>query len=330
MNSKHKKLGHFLTLMQSWPQKFSYNSGNAMVMMTIISPRKTRRRNLKSLSFLRLRSRSFLISILAGTTLLISCKPEKNDPLDDLLFNAALIYLLTRPVQAPLFASQCAEYSGHPNSLYNNDDYYPRFRDDPVQYKNLILGDSTMDLTRFYDGFIDPSQTQNLAVGGNSLCDMERQMIAINTTEPENILISTAGGIDLLRELEEPLIENSLELLLDRIHVKFPAASIHVVAVHPTQISAVNVRRGDHNEAMKAIVESHESETAQSSCYFDPRELFTDDEGDPVGSTDPAPDEHMIQLPDGSIDRVHYNQAMSFSIKSELEKSGPDGCDLSF
>jgi len=171
-----------------------------------------------------------------------------------------------------------------------------------------------MDISGRYEGFLYPDRTQNLAVGGNNLCDMNRQLFVANSKSPENVLISTPGGNDILQEVSLENRIRSMELLLDRIQKRFPQVRISVVAVHPTQIDFVNQTRALHNQEMWNTLLSKWDNS--KLCWVDPLPLFGSGN---LGPSDPAPDENMIQLPNGVIDKVHYNKDISFAIKAKLE-----------
>ncbi|MCC5816438.1 MAG: hypothetical protein JJT78_16935 [Leptospira sp.] len=246
---------------------------------------------------------------------ILFCSPqETNRDRNRLIQTGALLYLIERSYSnPPLDSSECSQWS-RTNREFNNR--YEGFLSDKKEYKNLILGDSTMDISGRYPEFLKPNLTQNLAVGGNNLCDINRQMFAINTTNPENILLSTSGGIDILQDLSLENRIRSMELLMEKIKDRFTDANISVVAVHPTQIDLVNNQRSVHNQAMREVAES--SWESFQLCWIDPLPLFG--EGD-LNSTDSAPNENMIQFPNGEIDPVHYNRDISFALKTKLEEN---------
>lgn len=238
---------------------------------------------------------------------------------DDLLIPLALIYLIeNQHGNPPLEASECTAWSGT-NRGFNSR--YTDFRNDTKQYENIILGDSTMDISGRYEGFLDPKKTQNLAVGGNNLCDMNRQMFVIQTENPSHILISTAGGNELIQDISLENRVRSLELLLQKVSERYPNTFVSLVGVHPTRIPELNIQRPEHNTAMKNAFENF-SGNINSPCWVNPLPLFGDGS---LGENDPAPASDMIILPGGNIDPVHYNQSISFALKSLLE----DECNLS-
>lgn len=256
--------------------------------------------------------RSFLLFLLAIGLIHCQNPSNKNKDRDRLIQAGLILYLIQESRSAPLDDSECSNWSSVNRAFERR---YKQFLNDKGQYQNLILGDSTMDISGRYVGFFNPSITQNLAVGGNSLCDIIRQFSVIQSQNPQNILVSTVGGIDLLQGIPLEKRGRSLELLIEKIQNRFPNANISMVAVHPTQIPSVNQERGIHNNFLKnkafALLGG-----PPKICWLDPLPLFGDGTLSP---SDPAPDQNMIVLPDGTIDPVHYNKDMSFAIKEKLE-----------
>jgi hypothetical protein len=85
------------------------------------------------------------------------------------------------------------------NPAYHAGGYAQRFISDHNQYENIIVGDSTIDISHKFSGYFDSNKTQINATSGDTLCDYRSRIgKSINTSKPKSIITSTLGGNDLL------------------------------------------------------------------------------------------------------------------------------------
>ena len=192
--------------------------------------------------------------------------------------------------------------SGYPTKsiAYPTEFYAKTFVTDTRLYKNIIIGDSTMDISRKYKNFISEN-TQNVAVSGNTFCDMIEQTPAILTPNPQNIIISSAGGNDAIQKKTPDAIISTGKTLISRLRSRFPGSKIILVGIHPTKLDYVNIIRNTINRALEKVVD----------CYVDPDEYFHIQlNGEPLETE--------------LIDKIHYSKDMSFQIKEGILKCGAD------
>jgi hypothetical protein len=230
--------------------------------------------------------------------LLFSCSnPDKEEQRNKKFALLALLYS-----QRPMPITDCRSWSGEQNQLYYSEQYSLKFANDYTQYKTIIIGDSTMDISTRFAGYLSGT-SQSVAVSGNTLCDMREQLGVINTKNPEFILISSAGGNDLAKKTPPDKTIKSGELLLDSIKAKFPSAKITFVGVHPTFLDYANRNRGDTNKSIESMTAQREG------CYINPDSAFTID-----ASGYPSQSE--------MLDSIHYNQTTAFKIRSKIISCG--------
>ncbi|EPG75068.1 hypothetical protein LEP1GSC058_0056 [Leptospira fainei serovar Hurstbridge str. BUT 6] len=180
-------------------------------------------------------------------------------------------------------------------------DYYPRISSDTRDYANIIGIDSTMDISRQYNGFLNPNQSLSVAIIGNTACDAITQLGAIKTPNPQNFIISTADANGILHGINNDYIVFTVKRLISKIRDRWPTIRIAVIGVHPTRNAAINTHKGYTNSQIAAYVQ-----TLNNACYYDPMPLFG------VGPGESAPTSLML-------DTVHYNAAISFQIKDILQ-----------
>lgn len=235
------------------------------------------------------------------------CAP-KEDKKKELAKDLLMLNLLQNAyiLQTAYENSECVSYSGPLNPLYLTSSYYFNFKADQKQYQNIIIGDSTMDISIRYSGFIDPNITQAVPISGNKLCDMITQLPAINTTNPTNIIVSTTGGNDVLEGIQNGSVVYTGELLIKRLKEKYPNSKLIMVAIHPTQSTYANANKGYVNSNINAKLNSYYP--VNKRCFVDPLVLFGVAEGAASNTSD------MI-----TNDGIHYNQAMSFQIKNKIQ-----------
>lgn len=163
--------------------------------------------------------------------------------------------------------SPCLEYSMPVNIFYLTEWYYQRFNADQTQYKNIIVGDSSMDYSSRYPGFMGP-HTQSVAVQGNTVCDMVTQIPAINTTSPEAIIVGTMGGNDILHGIVLAHISQSHRELFSYLKVKFPSTKIVALGIPPTSSNLMNSLKGQINASAFSTLQS--IYPPGQFCFLDP------------------------------------------------------------
>jgi len=209
--------------------------------------------------------------------------------------------LITQPVFS---AANCVSYMQPLNPLYALPDYWVRFKSDAKQYETLIRGNSTMDISCRYTGFLSAT-TQCLAIGGNTLCDMTVQRPAINTVNPSAVIISSGGGNDAIRlvgedNITQAQIEASGKELVDQTRAEFPNAKIVWLTIHPTLNASLNAATTGINSAMSAYVNG-----LSNTCVVNTHALFGKAAGEMAD---------VSQM----LDEIHYNETMSFIIKDAV------------
>lgn len=223
--------------------------------------------------------------ILSLITLIGCMNPEIAPPITGVLFQEFYEY------------HSCMDRS-IPNPAYMLPQKYSYFKLDSKQYNNVIIGDSTMDFSSSYPGFLSP-WTQSTAVAGNKMCDIITQLAAINTEDPENIILSTPGGNDLLVGNSRKHVKNLIRDLVIRLNKKFPGAKITVVGIHPTLADQINSEKKYINDYVILQLENIHG------CYVDPLLVFQVREGER------APGVLMF-------DQIHYTREVSFLIKEAI------------
>ncbi|MEM7181466.1 MAG: hypothetical protein AAF518_11180 [Spirochaetota bacterium] len=226
--------------------------------------------------------------------LLCNCSSQKTDPRKKFLQNAFLLALI---YEATKDYSNCRTYSGKPNNLFASNLYKDSFEQDTNFYTNIILGDSSMDLSSRIDGFLSNS-SKSFAVSGNTLCDMKEQLTSIQTPSPSWVIIGTLGGNDVLRKYSTSNVIHSGNKLIEDIKTKYPSASIAGIAIHPTRISYANQNKIPIHTALQPLLD----------CYLQPDSFFTYD-------TDGLPKEENFF----TDDPIHYNSTIAWQIKNSLQ-----------
>lgn len=219
----------------------------------------------------------------------------------------------TRTIQAAgiLVGWQILDYSVNCFNASDNPAYtagpqfFGTFNSEFRQFQNIVIGDSTMAFSDAFPGFIDHSRTYNYAVPGNTLCDMVRQWPAIHQNGPSFILVSTAGGNDLLRSVGDSDVIRNGTALADKIRAKWPGSFQCWIGVHPTLVAYANAHKAATNAAIKAHVLS-----LGFSAWVDPLPVFGVAEGSPANPTSLLPG-----------DAVHYNATTAGNLKSAAQAS---------
>ena len=223
----------------------------------------------------------------------ISCTSEK--PKLKLSRNAVLALSAVSALNS--YNSDCRNYSGKTNPLYPLPEYRPNFLQyRTVSYKNLIFGDSTMDISSRYTGFLS-SDSASLAVSGNTLCDMAEQYEDILPVT-ESFFISTGGGNDLLKKISMDRIESTANRLFSILKKKTKGKGA-AAGIHPTRIDDANRNRDELNRRIQKLAESY------SFCFLSVENLIRLDADGKASEAD-------------MLDLIHYNEKISFAVKSRL------------
>lgn len=247
-----------------------------------------------------------LTTTILITMILISCnldltgEKEREEKKRKETIKAVLLYSFIQENGSGTTSHRCRKDSGLPNILYPTADYYVKFKADLKQYKYIIRGNSTMDISCAYPGFYDTSTTQCVAVSGNKLCDILEQTPAINTIIPDAMILSAIGGNDLLAHFPNSYIKRTVKDLIDDTRSKWPNTKIVLVGTHPTLMDYANANKGEINNYAKNYLA-----TMPNTCHIDPLPIFGKLEGEAADQTQ-------------MIDGIHYNEAMSFLIKDEI------------
>ena len=216
------------------------------------------------------------------------------------LISLILYASATKENGAIIERSECRAYSGSANPLYPTSAYFTKFFTDQTDYEVVIRGDSTMDISSQYDWFLSPA-SQSVAVSGNTLCDMIEQVPAIKTVNPSAVIISTAGGNDLMHGIDLDLVIQSGKLLIDQTRSKFPFSKIVMVGIHPTFVTFGNENKAYTNSAIRDYLLN----TYPDTCWIDPLPIFGKAEGEP-------PDASQM------LDSIHYNETISGLVKDSI------------
>jgi hypothetical protein len=189
------------------------------------------------------------------------------------------------------FASCQTNYQLNP--AYISGGFAERFITDFKQYKNVFFGDSTASFYSEFPNFLNPNTTQNNATPGDTLCDYRsRFKKSINST-PENIIVSTLGGNDILRQIPNSIIIETFQDFHKSLTSHFPNSKVSYVEVHPTFIDYANAERKTVASQMRAY--------SSDACWIDPDVCFSN----PL-------------LASEMLDQIHPNQGPAFCIKNLL------------
>lgn len=183
------------------------------------------------------------------------------------------------------------------NPVYVAGGYAQRLQFDTKQYTNVALTDSTWDISRSFSGFFDQEKTQINSVSGDTLCDFNsRFRRSINTSSPQNLIVSTIGGNDFLRGFDDSIIIDTFLDFNSRLASHFPNSKKVFVQVHRTKLSHVNERVERVTPKLK--------ERSPSVCWVDPNDCFSN----PVLDSEFLPN-----------DSIHYAKDPAFCIKAKIK-----------
>jgi hypothetical protein len=228
--------------------------------------------------------------LLALILIFVSCKHENKNKNEELIKHLIVLELYQRIQVKP-----CREYYGQPNSMLMFPEYYDKFMN-TNSFTNLVLGDSTMDISTRYTDYLS-SNSYSLAIGGNTACDVLEQMslIAIKT---DNVIFSTNDGNGGLRNVDVNKIRETNNEVVRSIKEKLKPKIIVVVLLHPTMLSKL--------ESKRQVINANFINDNKDVCSILPDELFTLVNG--------------LSTELDMIDTIHYNQRISFGIKDLILK----------
>lgn len=194
-------------------------------------------------------------------------------------------------------SQSCRSYYGESNYLFPHSQYYPTFSAKKTGFTNSIIGDSTMDISSSYTGWLS-STSVSYAVSGNTMCDMLEQFNTLNPSV-NNAIIATNGGNDLLRKVPIDRIDLTGKELINTINTK-KIGKLAVIGIHPTRVDYANNNRNDLNNRIKTYTESI------GGCYVGGLDDLI-----PLDSEGRASQSYML-------DSIHYNESVSNGVKSKL------------
>lgn len=230
-----------------------------------------------------------ILLILILVSSLVSCinePKEKHPTKKDYL-------ILWSVLNSPKPVDNCISDYSQLNPLFNT-----YLQNDFINYstscQNIIIGDSTMDLSR-QTTFYDKSKTNNYSVSGNTACDYLYQMEYINCT-PQNVLIATADGNGILRNVSSQASINTLKKVIDRSKVKWNPNKIIVIGVHPVLVTVANRNKNYVNNEIAKLTDI---------CYINPLPIWG------VGENDLPRTDYML-------DSIHYKQPIYDLYKAQI------------
>lgn len=226
--------------------------------------------------------------------LLLSCAKEEKKHHERLLNDLMIVKLYQR-----IKPMSCRESYGQPNTLINFSEYYTKFINTNT-YTNLVLGDSTMDISTRYEGFLS-SHSYSLAISGNTACDVLEQLAIVNV-KTENVMYSTNDGNGGLRNIDVNTIRKTNNDVINAIKVKFNPKVIVVILLHPTMLSNFASKRIEINNNF--VIDNPDV------CSILPDTLFTLVNG--------------LATEKDMLDSIHYNRDISFGIKQLVK----DKCNI--
>lgn len=228
----------------------------------------------------------FLILFVFSFSCIQQPEKEKHPTKKDYLI---LLYVLNSPKPV----DNCINDYSQLNPLFNT-----YLQNDFVNYstscQNIIIGDSTMDLSR-QTTFYDKTKTNNYSVSGNTACDYLYQMEYINCT-PKNVLIATADGNGVLRNVSTQASINTLKKVIDRSKVKWNPSKIIVIGIHPILVTAANRNKNAVNNEIAKMTDI---------CYINPLPIWG------ASETDSPRTDYML-------DSIHYKQPVYDLYKAQI------------
>lgn len=228
-----------------------------------------------------------LFAICISILFFLFCSPNSNREKENNLFLLGLIHLENSNVYE--FASCQTSYQLNP--VYISGGFAERFLTDFKTYKNVFFGDSTAAFYSEFPNFLDPSTTQNNATPGDTICDYRSRFKKSIRSRPENIVISTAGGNDLLKKVPNSLIIETFKDFHRSLKLHFPFSKITYIEVHPSFVDYANSER----KSIASQMRIH----SQDACWITPDSCFSD----PL-------------LPSELLDTIHPNKGPAFCIKN--------------
>jgi hypothetical protein len=212
------------------------------------------------------------------------------------LFSMLLVIEIYNRIQV----KPCREYYGQPNSLLLFPEYYNKFLNSN-KYATLVMGDSTMDISTRYNGYLSVD-SYSIAIGGNTACDVLEQLSLVSMTA-DNIVYSTNDGNGGLRGVDIDIIRRTNNEVITAIKQKLKPSKIVVVLLHPTMLRNFDSKR--------KLVNKNFVDDNPDVCSILPDQLFTLDSNGLPSSGD-------------MIDSIHYSEKISFGIKQLIK----DQCSI--
>lgn len=230
----------------------------------------------------------FLILLIICNFLLCENKKEKHPTKHDYLI-AWIIYTNQKPID------NCINDYKQLNPLWNT--YYTNtFINYSTSCENIIIGDSTMDLSR-KTTFYDSNKTHNYSVSGNTACDYLQNVEYIKCDNPKNILIATSDGNGVLRDIPSQVSINTIKKLVTKVKTKWTSVQkVIVIGIHPIQVNSANKNKNSVNLGVSQI---------EGICYINPLPIWG------VGENDLPRDDWML-------DSIHYKEPVYSLYKTQI------------
>ncbi|MCW7459564.1 hypothetical protein ND856_14075 [Leptospira bandrabouensis] len=226
---------------------------------------------------------AFCISIL----FFLFCSPSSNRDKENNLLLLGLIHLENSNVYE--FATCQTSYQLNP--VYVTGGFAEKFITDFKSYETVFFGDSTAAFYSEFPNFLNPATTQINATPGDTLCDYRSRFKKSIRSTPKNIVISTVGGNDLLKEVPNSLIVETFADFHFSLKSYFPFSKISYIEVHPSFIDHVNKERKSITSQMRVH--------SPDACWVNPDSCFSN----PL-------------LTSEMLDSIHPNQGPAFCIKN--------------
>jgi hypothetical protein len=220
--------------------------------------------------------------------LFISCGNQDNSKQRE----QDLIFALLLAQNASVYEQADCQLYYQLNPVYVSGGYAERFISDRKQYENIIVGNSTIDISQKFSNYYNTQATQINAVSGDTLCDYRSRVgKSINSTNPSAIITSTVGGNDLLKSFSNERIVETFRDYHSYLRNRFHSTKLIYIEVHPTFVDKANSNRKVISAQMRAL--------SPDSCWVNPDPCFSN----------PLLESEML-------DSIHYNQASALCIKS--------------
>lgn len=228
------------------------------------------------------------ILLILFLSLFISCNEPKEKHPTKKDYTLAILAIVNN------FSDSCLSDYGTLNPLFTIY-YNDIFSSYPISCETVIIGDSTMDLSR-QTTFYDSVKTYNYSVSGNTACDYLQQMEYVKCQNPKNILIATADGNGVLRGVSSSASISTIEKVINRSRVKWNPEKIIVIGIHPVLVTSANTNKNSVNNGVSQI---------PNICYINPLPIW--------GATET--DNPRV---DWMIDSIHYQSNVYDLYKTQI------------